>query len=210
MLESWLWELANHIQQRIPDPIDYIEMRRRTFGSDLTMDLGRITKAGTLPAELLATRTVRGMENAAADYACFINDVFSYQKEIEFEGELHNIVLVVQQFLGIDRRQAVQLVNQLMTARMRQFEHIIATELPGLAEDYHLDDEDRAALDSYVLHLQDWMVGILEWHMLCRRYGEQYLLARYRKSPQIKFAGPTGLGVSASIIGLLGDLSAPV
>src|SRR3954447_16427683 len=26
MTASWLWELQNHIQQRIPDPIDYIEM----------------------------------------------------------------------------------------------------------------------------------------------------------------------------------------
>ena len=34
MLESWLWELANQIQNRIPDPVDYIEMRRLTFGAD--------------------------------------------------------------------------------------------------------------------------------------------------------------------------------
>ena len=27
MTESWLWELANQIQNRVPDPVDYIEMR---------------------------------------------------------------------------------------------------------------------------------------------------------------------------------------
>jgi germacradienol/geosmin synthase len=32
MTESWLWELANQIQHRIPDPVDQLEMRRRTFG----------------------------------------------------------------------------------------------------------------------------------------------------------------------------------
>jgi germacradienol/geosmin synthase len=91
MTTSWLWELANHIQHRIPNPIDYIEMRRHTFGADMTMSLARITNAGALPAQIFRTRTVRALENAAVNYACFTNDIFSYQKEIEFEGELNNI-----------------------------------------------------------------------------------------------------------------------
>ena len=33
MTSSWLWELANQAQHRVPDPVDYIEMRRHTFGS---------------------------------------------------------------------------------------------------------------------------------------------------------------------------------
>jgi germacradienol/geosmin synthase len=132
MTTSWLWELANHVQHRIPDPVDYIEMRRHTFGSDMTMSLARITKAGALPAEIFRTRTVRALENAAVNYACFTNDIFSYQKEIEFEGELNNIVLVVQKFLEIGREQAVGVVNDLMTSRMRQFEYLIDTELPVL------------------------------------------------------------------------------
>ncbi|HEX2299072.1 MAG TPA: terpene synthase family protein, partial [Pseudonocardiaceae bacterium] len=67
---------------RIPDPVDYIEMRRRTFGSDMTMSLARITQTGQLPPALFGTRSMRGLENSAADYACFTNDIFSYQKEI--------------------------------------------------------------------------------------------------------------------------------
>lgn len=39
MTESWVWELSNQIQHRIPDPVDYLEMRRATFGSELTMSL---------------------------------------------------------------------------------------------------------------------------------------------------------------------------
>ena len=45
---------------------------------------------------------MRSLENAAADYASLLNDVFSYQKEIEFEGEVHNGVLVVQNFFDCD------------------------------------------------------------------------------------------------------------
>jgi hypothetical protein len=46
MTASWIWELGNQAQNRIPDPIDYIEMRRKTFGSDLTMSLHPSSPAG--------------------------------------------------------------------------------------------------------------------------------------------------------------------
>ncbi len=215
MTDSWLWELQNQIQHRIPDPVDYIEMRRMTFGSDLTMNLARITQAGTLPADLFLTRSLVELENAAQDYACLLNDVFSYQKEIQFEGELHNCVLIVESFLGIDRAPAVDVVNDLMTTRVKQFEHIIATELPIVADDFGLDDEDRATLAAWVESLQDWMAGILDWHHLTRRYDEaalrrlnapgtllaggqpRALAASPRPSPTGSFpAGPTGLGTA--------------
>ncbi len=209
MTTSWLWELANHIQHRIPDPVDYIEMRRKTFGSDMTMSLARVTQAGGIPPEIFRTRAMRGLENSAQDYACLTNDIFSYQKEIEFEGELHNGVLVVQKFLDIDRRLAVYVVNDLMASRMLQFEHIIATELPVLVDEFDLDADAREALDAYVVGLQDWMAGILDWHILTRRYGESALRRRYRTPPQ-RFGGPSGLGTSATVIGLLSSMGAPV
>jgi germacradienol/geosmin synthase len=202
MTASWLWELANHIQQRVPDPVDYVEMRRKTFGSDLTMSLARVTQTGEVPREIFRTRAMRGLENSAADYACLVNDVFSYQKEIEFEGELHNGVLVVQKFLDIDRQRAVSVVNDLMTSRLQQFEYIIATELPLLVDDFNLDADAREALDAYVVKLQDWVAGILNWHMSCDRYKEPALRRRYRTLPQ-RFGGPTGLGTSAAVLGLL-------
>jgi germacradienol/geosmin synthase len=208
MTASWLWELANHIQHRIPDPVDYVEMRRKTFGSDLTMSLARITRSGEIPAEVLQTRALRALENSAADYACFTNDVFSYQKEIEFEGEVHNCVLVVQKFLDIDRHHAVSVVNNLMTSRLQQFEHIIDTELPLVADEFGLDAAARQALDAYIVGLQDWMAGILDWHMLCGRYGESTLRRRYRRPLQWA-GGPTGLGTSATVLTLLSGIRAP-
>jgi germacradienol/geosmin synthase len=145
-----------------------------------------------------------GLENSAVNYACFTNDIFSYQKEIEFEGELHNLVLIAQKFLDIDREQAVGVVNDLMTSRMRQFEHIIATELHLIVDDFQLDAAAREALDGYVVGLQDWMAGILDWHMLCGRYPEPALRRRYRAGPyrttSQRLGGPTGLGTSATVI----------
>jgi germacradienol/geosmin synthase len=192
MTESWLWELVNEIQHRVPDPIDYIEMRRRTFGADLTRSLARFRHWEEIPDEVYAARQVRSLENAAADYACLANDVFSFQKEIQFEGELHNCVLVTQRFLDCGVRRAVEVVNDLMTARIRTFRHVAAEELPAVARDRELDARGRAALTAYVGELQDWMAGILAWHRATRRYPEPDLRRRYARSP-----APSGLGMAA-------------
>ncbi len=194
MLDAWLWELDNHRANRIPDPVDYIEMRRQTFGSDLTLALARLAPGRSVPPEIYRTRPVRSLENAAMDYAALVNDVYSYRKEIEFEGELHNAVLVVRNFLGVGTDQAFEVVADLITSRMRQFEHVLAEELPALLDE--LDGEARAGLLAYVDDFKDWTAGILHWHENCRRYEDAAL--RYRPLPRP--GGPNGLGTSAARI----------
>ncbi|MFD9099368.1 germacradienol/geosmin synthase Cyc2 [Streptomyces collinus] len=178
MTESWVWELSNQLQNRVPDPVDYLEMRRATFGSDLTLSLCRMGHGPAIPPEVYRSGPVRSLENAAIDYACLVNDVFSYQKEIEYEGEIHNAVLVVQHFFGVDYPTALGVVHDLMTQRMRQFEHVTAHELPVLYEDFQLSGEARAAMDGYVHDLRNWLAGILHWHREADRYKAAHLARR--------------------------------
>ncbi|WP_285502515.1 family 2 encapsulin nanocompartment cargo protein terpene cyclase [Actinokineospora sp. NBRC 105648] len=204
MAESWLWELANQYQNRIPDPVDYIEMRRQTFGSDLTMALSRLGHGRTVPPEIYRNRTIQAMENAAMDYACLINDVYSYQKEIQFEGEIHNLVLVVQNFFDTDVDTAMRIVGDLMEGRMREFEHVVAVGLPALFEDYDLDAPARETLTGYAEELKNWLSGILEWHDKCLRYDEPHLIKHFPESPGAPqnptrlLRGPSGLGTAAA------------
>ncbi|HLL34045.1 MAG TPA: germacradienol/geosmin synthase Cyc2 [Streptomyces sp.] len=197
MTESWLWELANQIQNRIPDPVDYLEMRRATFGSDMTMNLCRMGHGPSVPPEVYRSGPVRSMENAAVDFACLLNDVFSYQKEIEYEGEIHNAILVVQNFFGIDYPTALGIVADLMNQRMEQFEHVVATELPVVYQDFDLSDEARAGLESYVTALRNWMAGILNWHRAVDRYKADWLAGRaHGFLPDRAPAGPIPAWVS--------------
>ncbi|HEX5406884.1 MAG TPA: germacradienol/geosmin synthase [Pseudonocardiaceae bacterium] len=196
MFDSWLWEMTNQQSNRIPDPVDYIEMRRKTFGSDMTATLARLTRGRTIPDHVYRSTPVRSLTNAAHDYGALINDVFSYQKEIQFEGEIHNCVLVVQNFLGYDRDNAVAVVNNLMTARMRQFEHIQAVELPAMVEDFGLDKATKTALEAYAVEYRDWLAGILNWHLNVHRYRESEL-RRDPANTTRRFTGPTGLGTAA-------------
>ncbi|GAA1115727.1 germacradienol/geosmin synthase [Kribbella jejuensis] len=203
MTDSWLWELANLAQHRIPDPVDYVEMRRRTFGSELTMSLCRIGHGERVPPEVYRSRPIQALENAAADYACLLNDLFSYHKEIQYDGDFHNGVLVVQNFLSCGKDRAVAVVNDLMTARMRQFEHVVAVDLPALITDFGLDDSVRRIVYRYAEELQNWMSGILGWHRGCHRYGAADLPHRQpslARPPARLLSTPTGLGTSAARI----------
>ena len=198
MLDSWLWELANQVVNRIPDPIDYVEMRRKTFGADLTMLLARLGHADLdeVPPEIYGTRVIHELETAAQDYAAFANDLFSYQKEVQFEGELHNLVLVVEHFLGVDRWVAADVVARLMAERMRQFEHLAAAGLPALFAEHDLSQAARDALTRQVARMRDWMSAVLEWHVKTARYTD----AELRRTHLGFTLQPTGLGTAAARI----------
>jgi len=215
MFEATLWELANHIQNRIPDPVDYIEMRRGSFGADLTMSMARLRHNERVPDEIYRTGTMRSLDNSAADYGCLVNDLFSYRKEIEFEGELHNAVLVVRNFLNCDQASAIAVVGDLMNSRMRQFQHVVEAEIPVMAGDFGLDDEARAVLGRYVKELEDWLAGVLNWHQHTRRYDDASLARRFRPalsalklpadrpSTRPSDFGPAGLGTAGARLAAL-------
>jgi germacradienol/geosmin synthase len=199
MTASWLWELANRAAHRIPDPVDYIEMRRRTFGSDMTMSLAWLADAEVVPEPIRQNRVLRELDTAAQDYACFTNDLFSYQKEIEFDGDMHNLVLVVENFLDVDRLRAAGIVADLMAARMRQFEHLATNDLPALLDELDLEGPVGARLAKHADSLKDWMSGILQWHRHSARYPQAELRRSRLPGNQRGFSfAPAGLGTSAA------------
>ncbi|NHD19348.1 MULTISPECIES: germacradienol/geosmin synthase [unclassified Actinopolyspora] len=222
MTTSWVWELANQIQHRVPDPVDYMEMRRKTFGADMTMSLSRLTQLDVVPTEVQQSTVMRQLETAAQDYTALVNDLTSYQKEVEFEGEMHNLVVVVQHFLEVDRWQARDVVVDLMNARRHQFERILTDQLPRLCAEFDLDESARRVLTEHAEGLREWMAGVLAWHRKCVvRYSEPELRAHHRPrssgapsavephapdqdvdagaTPVRRLlAGPTGLGTSAA------------
>ncbi|GAA4914376.1 germacradienol/geosmin synthase [Nonomuraea thailandensis] len=208
MCAGWLWELANEIARHVPDPVDYMEMRRATFGSQLTMSLCRLRHSKGIPEEFYASGPVVALENAMMDAGTLVNDVFSYQKEIEFQGEVHNCVLVVQSFFDCDYPTALGIVRDLQESRVRQFQHLVEHELPVVCDDFGLDADARRDVDAYVSELHNWLAGIFNWHRDCFRYDEPTLL-RHHLPSRWRLAGPSGLGTSAAVISPAGARGGP-
>ncbi|EME54674.1 terpene synthase family protein [Amycolatopsis decaplanina] len=201
MTASWVWEVGNQAQNRVPDPVDYVEMRRRTFGSDLTKSLALLELGDVVPQELFQHRVLFELDTAAQDYAAFSNDLFSYQKEVEYEGEVHNLVYVVERFLEVDRVEARDITARLMNARMDQFEQLADEGLPRMCDDLGLGDDVRAVLTGYADHLKDRMAGTLEWHRKCVRYTPEGLERARTPEPPVFPLEPSGIGMSAWRIG---------
>ncbi|SDG24708.1 germacradienol/geosmin synthase [Lentzea fradiae] len=190
MLDSWVWEVVNMHHNRIPDPVDYVEMRRSTFGSELTTSLSRFSHSATVPTHLWQTRVVQTMERSAMDYCTMLNDVFSYRKETQYEGEVHNIVRVVENFLQVPQKRAFEIAYALMDARLDQFVRSVETDLPRMFDDLALDASARAGLTRYADELKDWIIGIIHWHEQTSRYDDAGMFPVFHQ-------GPSGLGTSA-------------
>ncbi|AYY11903.1 germacradienol/geosmin synthase [Actinobacteria bacterium YIM 96077] len=197
-LDSHLWEFMHNSTGQVPDPVDYMEMRRLTFGADMTMTLSRIDLGTRIPDDVYHSGVVRELEIAAQDYACLLNDLCSYDKELHVEGETLNGVLVIQRFLDCDTPRAMEATAELMRARLRQFRHIVNHDLPALVHRLHLDSEARDGLAQLVTDLQNWMTGIHHWHVTCNRYWPDAVHARGGHLRRQRLSRPAGLGTAAA------------
>lgn len=193
-LDESLWELANIHANRIPNPVEYIEMRRKVGGAPWAANLIEHAAGGEVPPELTASRPMRVLRDTFADGVHLRNDIFSYQREVEEEGENSNCVLVLKHFLELDVQTAADLTNDLLTSRLHQFENTALIELPVLVLEHGLDAIARLNLLKYVKGLQDFQSGCHEWHLRSSRYmnagAEQSRIAGW------SYVGPTGLGTA--------------
>ncbi|MBW8486643.1 terpene synthase family protein [Actinomadura parmotrematis] len=169
LMES-LWELYNISDGRVPNPVDYIGMRRKVGGAPWSADLVEVAVGAEVPDRVAATRPLRVLKDTFSDGVHLRNDIFSYQRETEEEGEVNNGVLVLERFFDTDPQHAADLTNDLLTSRLKQFENTALTELPPLFEEHRLAPGERADVARYVKGLQDWQAGGHEWHLRSSRY----------------------------------------
>lgn len=168
-LYAGLWEIQNELQGRLPDAVDYVEMRRLTGAGELAYALAVLGLGGELPQEVLRHRTMQELNEVFVDIPLLRNDIISYDKEMR-EGEPHNLVLISQQFFGCDRAQATGIVNDLLTARIKQFQRLLKEDVPRMIRELRLDAAQRATLHRALRALRQWIAGDAAWAPGCPRY----------------------------------------
>jgi geranylgeranyl diphosphate synthase type I len=195
--------LAGHLQELRQigtphdDPIEYLEVKRKAAGGRIASCLAEFGRGGELPSVVAADPTMRALVDAGNDSALLINDIFSYEREAADPAETANMVLVLQKFLGCDPQQAVTATNDMLTARVRQFEHIADVEVPEMCLVHQLSPADRSAVLGLVDSLRDWLPGWLEWHRRAARYGGTDTVASARTITRAP-TGPTGFGTATA------------
>ncbi|MDL4819005.1 terpene synthase family protein [Actinomadura opuntiae] len=197
LLQESAWELAGIDEGRVPNPIDYVHMRRKVGGAPWSADLVEVAAGAEVPARVAGTRPLQVLKDAFSDAVHLRNDIFSYQRETEQEGEVNNGVLVLERFLGTEPQRAAEITNDLLTSRMQQFENTAVTELPMLFEEHGLDAGERLAVLRYARGLQDWQSGGHAWHLRSSRYMNEGAARRRGLAGIPEIAGLLGLGTSA-------------
>ncbi|HEY3611085.1 MAG TPA: terpene synthase family protein, partial [Pseudonocardiaceae bacterium] len=200
-VEDWLnghlLELRHINEHYVTNPIEYLEMKRRINGSTFFARVVEYAQPAELPEAVADCRTIRSLIAAFADSGILINDIFSYRREVDDEGENSNMVLVLQKSLGCDLQQAVDATNDLLTARLRQLEYIADTEIPEMCEVYGLTKEERVNVLGYANAIQDWLPGWLEWHERAGRYLTEDTAAVTHPIAR-RLSGPTGFGTATA------------
>ncbi|NRQ37428.1 hypothetical protein HII36_37185 [Nonomuraea sp. NN258] len=102
---------------------------------------------------------------AFTDQYGLLNDIYSYPKDLEVELSHSNGVSAVMAFLDCDTQSAIDILADLTNLRTRQFQQIIAEEIPQLVEDARLDEATRDRLDDYITRLRQWLTGQLSWYV---------------------------------------------
>ncbi|AIJ22728.1 terpene synthase family protein [Amycolatopsis methanolica] len=165
-----MWELAIIDLGRVANPIEYIQVRRRVGGAPWSANLVEYAVRAEVPDRLSATRPVEVLSDTFADAVHLRNDLFSYQREVQEEGENSNAVLVLERFLGCSAQEAAELVNDLLTSRLQQFEDTALVDVPALLAEHAALPHEQIAVGAYVKGLQDWQSGGHEWHARSSRY----------------------------------------
>ena len=86
LLDESLWELHNISENRLSNPIEYIEMRRKVGGAPWSPHLVEHAVGVEVPAELASTRPLKVLRDTFSDAVHLRNDLFSYEREVTDEG----------------------------------------------------------------------------------------------------------------------------
>jgi hypothetical protein len=161
-LQSNLWEATNTRNADPPLPPTYMCMRRHTGCLFPTYRLCAALAGIELPPGIWEHVALRQLEVMANNYTCWINDVYSFQREF-VDGHVNSLVMSLQRAHEISFQDAVDRAAELCRLEADAYLELKA-QLPafGLA--------DLPEVGRYLRVLEAWMRALYDWHQLTRRY----------------------------------------
>ena len=143
----------------------YADLRYGNYGGKFMMMMLEMAKDSFLPADVRQHPTMKQLSKAAAIHTAFVNDLFSYSKEIKEEENPRNLLKVIMDSEGLPFPEAawraVNVVNSYATTVLE-----LATELPTT---WRLEPW-ASKVDGYLDGVKEYMTGCIYWNSLHKRY----------------------------------------
>ena len=143
----------------------YSELRYGNYGGKFMMMVLELAKDSFLPADVRQHPTMKQLSKAAAIHSAFVNDVFSYSKEIKEEQNPRNLLKVIMDSEGLSFPEAawraVNVVNSYATIVLE-----LEAELPAT---WRLESW-ASNVDRYIDGVKEYMTGCIYWNSLHKRY----------------------------------------
>ncbi|MGW7531306.1 terpene synthase family protein [Amycolatopsis sp. NPDC054798] len=165
-----VWEIENIQSARVPDLVEFVQMRRWTFAAHSAASYVDLSVGAELPERIMGDRSISAFLDAFMDWMGLSNDIFSYQREMQSEGELNNLVLVLGRLLCASPQQAVIVANDLITARLHHLDHLVENEIPRVMDKYCLSTDERIAMSAWIHAARSYLAGLVAWTECAARY----------------------------------------
>ncbi|MFF4161051.1 hypothetical protein [Streptomyces sp. NPDC001678] len=169
-VDAGVQELVNNLAGRVPDLIEYALFRRESFAAYTAPCFVELSTGAAIPESIKHTRTVSALFDAFMDHMGLANDIVSYQREVDDEHDVNNLVVVLKASLGVSVQEALYAAADLVDARLRYFEHLAQTELPPVIRQAGLDPGERADLEAWLKGALGFLAGLYAWYTSARRY----------------------------------------
>jgi hypothetical protein len=161
-IDGCVWEAGNRNVGQMPSRAVYQSMRSHTSGMYLFWDFIEFTGDFLLPDEVVEHPMVAELARTANMVVSLTNDIFSLQKECS-NGDIHNIILVLQHEEALTRQEACLRAIELHDAQVRHY-CALETSLPtfGGSIEQHLA--------RYCEGMRIWMRANHDWSTVTPRY----------------------------------------
>ncbi|MFE5769928.1 hypothetical protein ACFQ7O_16400 [Streptomyces sp. NPDC056485] len=169
-VDAGVQELVNSRAGRVPDLIEYAQFRRESFAAYTAPYSVELATGARIPERIRHSGTVCALLDAFMDYMGLANDIASYQREVHDEYDVNNLVVVLETSLGITVEEAMHAAADLVSARLRHFEHLIRNELPPLVSRAGLDHGERIELETWLRGAWSFLSGLHAWYTGAPRY----------------------------------------
>lgn len=163
LFDGSLRTVEHWAQDRVPSTDDYLGMRMHDSAVFPAVDMIEVAAGIRLSRDVLEHPSIVEMRQLTVRHTAYVNDLFSYQKEVLWNGTPCNLVRVLMHNESLGFEEAVGEIVAMVNRDVQRFvelERGLPRFEPAIAHE----------VDAYLTGMKDWMRGNVEFSLASGRY----------------------------------------